>query len=89
MKSHTTRKFREAVASLSPEIRQAARLAYRRFRHDPQPPGLSFKRDHATDPIYSVRITRDYRAVGVLDEDQIIWFWIGPHDAYERLLKSL
>ncbi len=89
MKSHTTRQFRAAVASLAPDIRRAARLAYRRFQEDPQHPGLRFKRVHATDPIYSVRITRDYRAVGVLDQEKIVWFWIGPHDAYERLLKSM
>ena len=34
-------------------------------------------------------LTRDYRAVGVRDEDTIIWFWIGSHSDYERLLSNL
>jgi len=44
---------------------------------------------HAERPIYSVRITRDYRAVGVQKEESIIWFWIGSHEDYDRLLDRL
>jgi hypothetical protein len=40
-------------------------------------------------PIYSVRIGMDYRAIGILKNDTITWFWIGKHDEYERILKSL
>ena len=35
------------------------------------------------------RINRDYRVIGVMQGDTIIWFWIGPHDEYERLLTGL
>ena len=34
-------------------------------------------------------ISRNYRAVGVLAGDEIVWFWIGAHSDYARLLKSL
>ncbi|MFO8099522.1 MAG: hypothetical protein R6T83_07870 [Salinibacter sp.] len=44
---------------------------------------------HADRPIYSVRITQDYRAVGVQKEESIIWFWIGSHEDYDRLLDRL
>jgi hypothetical protein len=40
-------------------------------------------------PVYAARITRDYRAVGVLHENLIAWFWIGSHSDYEKLLDSL
>jgi len=36
-----------------------------------------------------VRITRDYRALGVRDGEAIVWFWIGSHADYERLLTQL
>jgi len=36
-----------------------------------------------------VRIGRDYRAVGVRHHDEVIWFWIGSHADYERLLSRL
>ena len=28
-------------------------------------------------------------ALSVLREDVAIWFWIGPHSAYERVLRAL
>jgi hypothetical protein len=46
------------------------------------------KKVHAVDPIYSVRISRDYRALGVQTADEIVWFWIGSHADYERILSS-
>lgn len=39
--------------------------------------------------IYSVRINRYYRAVGQLDEDAVIWFWVGSHAEYDMLLGQL
>lgn len=40
-------------------------------------------------PLWSVRITASYRAVGVRTDDLIVWFFIGTHAEYERLLASL
>jgi hypothetical protein len=31
----------------------------------------------------------DYRALGVKEGDEIIWFWIGSHADYDRLLSRL
>jgi hypothetical protein len=31
----------------------------------------------------------DYRALGVREGDEIIWFWIGSHADYDRLLSRL
>ena len=39
-------------------------------------------------PIYSVRVDKGYRALGWLEGDTVIWFWIGNHHAYEQLLKG-
>lgn len=41
---------------------------------------------HRALPIYSVRIDRNLRAVGMQRNGTMIWFWIGRHSAYERLL---
>jgi hypothetical protein len=49
----------------------------------------SVQESHSTLPIYSVRIDRDWRAVGAVHQGAMVWFWIGPHDEYERLLSSL
>lgn len=83
MNSRTTRSFREAFQALSPDARQRARKAYRLWRENPDLPGLRFKRvGHEV----SVRIGRDYRALGVLEGDTVNWYWIGKHDEYDRLL---
>jgi hypothetical protein len=88
VRSTATRRFWDLFQQLPAEIQERARDAYGRFREDPQHPGLQFKRVDPEEPIYSVRVTRDYRAVGVLKGDTITWFWIGNHADYDRLLAS-
>jgi len=89
MNSRINARFRKAYASLPDRIRQQARESYRLFKQNPRHPGLHFKRINATLPIYSVRVNLDYRALGLLRGDTIVWFWIGPHDEYDRILKNI
>jgi len=65
------------------------RKAYQQFKQDPSYPSLRFKKIHPKLPIYSARINRDYRAIGQLDEDTVIWFWVGTHAEYDVLLNQL
>ena len=89
MKSRTTAKFRELLAALPAEIRRQAASAYRQFRQNPRHPGLHFKRVEGSKRLMSVRVNRDYRAVGVrLTPSEIVWFWIGGHDEYDKLLEN-
>ena len=89
MKSRTTFSFRKAFATLPKQVQNQAREAYRQFKRDPHYPSLRFKKVHPELPIYSARINKDYRAVGQLEGVIIIWFWIGSHTDYERLLSQL
>jgi hypothetical protein len=89
MNSRTTRQFRELLAALPAHVRRQARLAYRLFRDNPSHPGLRFKKIHPDPPIYSARVGIDYRAVCALDGDTAIWFWIGSHAEYDKLLEQL
>ena len=89
MKSRRTRRFHECFAQLPPDIQSQARQAYQLFQGNPGHPGLRFKKVHQTEPIYAVRVSQGYRAVGVLKDEAIIWFWIGSHAAYDRLLSRL
>jgi hypothetical protein len=86
VKSVANTRFWDAYRELQPEIREQARQAYRLFRENPSHPGLQFKCVQATQRIYSARVTRDYRALGVLKDDTVVWFWIGNHADYDRLL---
>lgn len=89
MSSRTTRRFRELFSALPAHVRRQAREAYRIFRQDPSHPGLHFKRVIPDPPTYSARVGIAYRAVGILDGDTVVWFWIGSHAEYDRLLDHL
>ncbi len=87
--SKTTTRFWKAYEALQSDVQQQAQEAYRFFRSNPQHPSLNFKMVAPSIQCYSVRITRGYRAVGVLEGDLITWFWIGNHDDYGRLIQAL
>lgn len=89
MKSRTTARFRKAFADLPKEIQDQARDAYRRFQKDPWRSSLRFKPVHSALPIYSVRVGKGYRALGRRDEVGVVWFWIGSHADYDRLLSPM
>ena len=52
----------------------------------PSIPAWDFKRISRKLPVYSIRIGRSWRALGRRDEDAVTWFWIGSHEAYNKLL---
>ena len=89
MNSHATERFWSLYNQLPSDIRQRANKAYRLWVRDPNNRGIDFKRVHAQKPVYSARIGLHYRAIGILEGDTIIWFWIGSHEEYDRLLKRL
>ena len=89
MKSRTTAEFRKSFAALPKQVQEQTREAYRQFKENPSYPSLRFKKVHPELPIYSARISNNYRAVGQLDGDTVIWFWVGSHAEYDRLLSQL
>jgi hypothetical protein len=89
VKSRTTVQFRRAFAKLPESVQKQTREAYRKFQQDSGHPSLRFKKIHSELPIYSARISKDYRAVGQLEGDAVIWFWVGSHAEYDKLLSQL
>ena len=89
MKSTTTHRFWKCYSTLPAEVKKQAKDAYELFSNNPYYPSLHFKRIHSTRPIFSVRINIDFRAIGILEDDEITWFWIGSHHQYELLIKRL
>ena len=90
MESRRSEQFIRLFDRLPAEIQEQARAAYQRWKSDPAHPGLQFKRiAHRSLPIYSVRIGIRWRALGVMKDDCIVWFWIGSHADYDKLLKRL
>lgn len=83
MKSHTTARFRRCLERLPIQVRLQAQDAYRLFSAHPDHPGLRFKKIHPTRPVFSVRIGIHYRALGVREGEDIVWYWIGSHADYD------
>lgn len=89
MKSRGTPRFWSSYGQLPSDVQVLAQKAFRLFQQDPSHPSLQFKKVHDVEPLYSVRITLAYRAVGLREGDEIVWFWIGSHTDYDRLLDRL
>ena len=86
MKSLTSPDFWRAYDALPPTAREAARKAYRLWRQNPQHGSLRFQK---RGRYWRVCFGKGYRALAVAVSDGYLWFWIGTHDEYERLLRDL
>ncbi len=89
MISEITDSFRQAYGKLPDEVRKRARKAYRQWLSNPLHPSLHYKKIHATLPIWSVRVGLHYRAVGIVHDKKMLWYFVGTHAEYDRLLKTL
>jgi hypothetical protein len=86
MKSFTSRRFREMYANLPQDVQVRAQRAYQLFLRNPAHPGLNFKKVDDENHVYSARVGLGHRALGQMDGEEIVWFWIGPHAEYDKLL---
>jgi len=84
VKSQTLASFWDSYSSLDPSLRRRARKAFELWLEHPFHPSLRFKCINTEERIWSVRITRGVRALGILEGDTVTWFWIGDHDTYRR-----
>jgi hypothetical protein len=87
--SKTNKRFRAAFQALPESVKRHARQAYRLFRENPRHPSLQFREVEAAPSVYSVRIGIHHRALAVLTGDELVWFWIGSHAAYDKILRRL
>lgn len=84
MKSVTLPSFWASYGKLDETVKRRAKRAFELWSENPFHPSLHFKCINSEENIWSVRITLNYRAIGVLDGDTLTWFWIGSHKEYER-----
>ncbi|RUV34150.1 hypothetical protein EOD29_31980, partial [Mesorhizobium sp. M1A.T.Ca.IN.004.03.1.1] len=69
---------------LPEQIRKLADGNFDLLKQDPRHPSLHVKR---VGRFWSARVGASWRALAVSDGDDIIWFWIGSHADYDKLLK--
>ncbi|MGH7951373.1 MAG: hypothetical protein ACREFE_05570 [Limisphaerales bacterium] len=54
---------------------------------NPSLKSLGFKK--IKSDLWSVRAGSGFRALGTFEDGRYLWFWIGTHDEYERIIRDL
>ena len=87
MKSAASKQFWDCFGALPPEVQALAQNTFAIWQRDARHPSLLFKKIAANRPLYSVRIGRRRRALGVRQGDTMVWFWIGTHAEYDKIIR--
>lgn len=83
MRHFTTPEFWELYGALPQSVQELADKSFALLKANPQHPSLHFKK---VGDYRSARVGLAYRALGVDILEGILWFWIGTHAEYDRLL---
>jgi hypothetical protein len=83
----TLPRFRECYRRLPTGVQELADKNYALLRAEPHHPSLHLKRIGRRKHLCSVRVGEHYRALAVEKPEAIVWFWIGTHAEYDRLLS--
>jgi hypothetical protein len=75
--------FWDAYQRLPEHIRNLADKTYVLLRNDPQHPLLQLKK---VGRYWSVRVGARHRALVTDVDEGLLWFWIGSHADYDKLL---
>jgi len=85
MNHHTTADFWDCYGRLPEAMQRLADEKYNLLRTDPWHPSLHFKR---VGRLWSVRVGIGYRALAMAGVEGPVWFWIGSHAEYDRLIEN-
>jgi len=80
---HAAPSFWRCYDALPEAVRELADKQFALLKDDPRHPSLHLKR---VGRFRSARIGRQHRALAVDVEDGLLWWWIGTHAEYDRLL---
>lgn len=86
MISRTTKTFWERLDRLPSALQKLARKQFKLWKKHPFHPSLHFK--EVVPNLWSVRVNVQYRALARRKGDLIVWFWIGNHEEYEKLIAN-
>ncbi len=81
--SFTTPAFWARYHSLPQATQRLADKKYQLWQDNSHHPALEFKK---VGKLWSVRIGDHYRALARERADGFVWFWIGTHEEYNKLV---
>ena len=83
MKHRAQSRFWRCYRELPEEIQDLADRSYALLLKDSSHPSLHFKR---VGSFWSSRVGLHYRALALEAEQDLVWFWIGSHADYDKLV---
>ncbi|MBN2173392.1 MAG: hypothetical protein JW731_04630 [Bacteroidales bacterium] len=84
MNHFTSPSFWELYEKLPKNLQLLAVHSFNKLKSNENHPSLHLKK---VGKYWSVRIGKKYRALGVNVNEGVLWFWIGSHAEYDRLIK--
>jgi hypothetical protein len=85
MKHITNPSFWKSYYQLPISIQNLADKNFALLKENPWHPSLHLKK---VKQYWSVRISKKYRSLAIEYEKRVIWFWIGSHGDYEKLIRD-
>lgn len=83
MNHYASPEFWQSYRTLPAPIQRLADRCYGQLKRNPRHPSLHFKK---SGRYYSARVGLHHRALGIEASDGIVWFWIGSHADYDKLI---
>jgi hypothetical protein len=80
---HAAPEFWACYRALPTSVQELADRAFAILKADPRHPSLHFKK---VGRFLSARVGLHHRAVAVEISDGALWFWIGTHADYDKLI---
>jgi len=84
VRHRTTPQFWELYQKLPERVKRLADKNFALLKADPKHPSLHFKK---VEDMWSARVGAHYRALGFDHERSVLWFWIGSHAEYDKLVR--
>jgi len=84
MKHFASPSFWELYDELPSTVQEVADKNFKLLKSDSKHRSLRFKK---VGKYWSVRAGKKYRALGIDVEKGILWFWIGSHAGYDKLIS--
>ncbi len=85
MRHFASPSFWKSFGEIPPRSQSVARKSFALLKENPDYPSLHLKR---AGRFWSARVGLRYRALAVTVDDDLLWFWIGTHAQYDRLIQE-
>jgi hypothetical protein len=83
VKHFAVSRFWQGYNSLPRETQKQADKQFALLKSNPRHPSLHFKK---TGRYWSASVSSSIRALAVEKDGALVWFWIGSHREYEKLI---